>query len=257
MQIYNHKNKILFMFSVIVIILLINTQTVFGALKHITDDVDLFNSNQEIELNSLINEIKSEYGVDVFILTRSSIVGTRERYMDSYVASNSDYINDAVLILINMDSNNRGVQLQGYGACSTIINNTRIESILDEIVPYLSNASYYKAMQVYIEQVEKYVKKGEPSNFSLALETLPHAQNFIIALVISAIIVGIIIYKSEGHDTTNFATYSQNRNILGKQDRYTHTTTTRVRKPEPSSSGGGSRGGGGGGGGRSSGGRSF
>lgn len=250
------KTKILTTFCLILIIMLINTQTVFAALKNITDDVDLFNSQQEANLTSLINEVKAEYGIDIFILTRSSIVGTKERYMDTFVSSNSDYIDDAVLLLINMDNSNRGVQIQGYGACSSMVNNTRIELILDKIVPYLSNANYNKAMEVFIEQVEKYIEKGEPSNLSLALENIPHSQNFIIALVLSAIIIGVLVYKSEGRVTTNYATYSHNGKILGRQDRYTHTTTTKVRKPEPSSSSGGG-GGGGGGGGRSSGGRSF
>lgn len=250
------KIKIVLMLSVTWLFVLICSQDVFASVKNITDDVDLFNVQEELHLNSLIAEIKSEYGVDIFILTRSSIIGTKQRYMDTYVATNSEYIDDAVLLLINMDSNDRGVQIQGYGSCSTMINNTRIELILDEIVPSLSNANYYKAMQEFTEQVEKYVKKGEPSKLEIAVANIPHGQNFFVALLISGAIVGMLVYKSEGRDTTNFATYSQNGKILGQNDRYTHTTTTRVRKPQNNSSGGGS-GGGGGGGGRSSGGRSF
>lgn len=250
----SYKNIICFLF--ILIILTINTQPVFGSLKNITDDANLFNTQESTELDRLIKDIKTEYDFDIFILTRSSIVGTREKYMDSYVLANNDYIQDAVLILINMDSNNRGVQIQGYGTGSKIISNTKIELILDKIVPHLSNANYYTAMKLFIEKVEGYVEKGEPSEFSLAFETIPHSQNFIVALIISAIIVGVLVYKSEGRDTTNFRTYSQNGNVLGRQDRYTHTTTTRVRKPQ-NNGGSGGGGGGGGGGGRSSGGRSF
>lgn len=250
----SYKTIICFLF--ILIIITLNTQPVFGALKNITDDANLFNAQESAALDKSIKEIKAEYGFDIFILTRSSIIGTREKYMDSYVLANNEYIKDAVLILINMDPSNRGVQIQGYGTGSKIINNTKIELILDKIVPHLSNANYYTAMRVFIEKVEGYVKKGIPSDFSLAFESVPHSQNFIVALVISGIIVGVLVYKSEGRDTTNFRTYSQNGNILGRQDRYTHTTTTRVRKPQNNGGSGGS-GGGGGGGGRSSGGRSF
>lgn len=251
------KLKFVFLLSFICGLMVIFAQNVFATAKNITDEVDLFNTQEEAILNSLIAEIKSEYGIDVFILTRSSIVGTKQRYMDTYVSANDAHIDDAVLLLINMDYNDRGVQIQGYGSCSTMINNTRIELILDKIVPSLSNANYYKAMQEFIEQVEKYVEKGEPSKFALAVENIPHGQNFFVALIISGIILGILVYKSEGRNTTNFATYSQNGRVLGQHDRYTHTTTTRVRKPQNNGSSGSGGGGGGGGGGRSSGGRSF
>lgn len=249
-------------FTVILVlfcILLAQTQVVFAANKSVTDEVNLFNTSELSTLTSLIAEVKAEYDIDIYILTRSSIIGTKQRYMDTYVASNSSDIKDAVLLLINMDSNDRGVQIQGYGTCATMVNNTRIESILNKIVPTLSNANYYNAMTEFIVEVEKYVKKGEPSKFAIAIENIPHSQNLFFAMVISTIIVGVLIYKSEGRNTTNYATYSQNPNVLGRQDRYTHTTTTRVQKPQ--NNGGGSNGGGGsgggGGGGRSSGGASF
>lgn len=253
------KNNVKTIFSLIFIlaIILLNTQNVSAANKNITDDVDLFNNSEEANLNALIADVKSEYGIDIFILTKSSIIGTKQRYMDTYVAANDSYIKNAVLVLINMDTHDRGVQIQGYGTCSSMINNNRIEIILDKIVPSLSNANYYKAMQEFIVQVEKYVAKGEPSSLDLAIENIPHTQNFIVALIISMVIVGILIYKSEGRITTNHTTYSQNGKILGKHDRYTHTTTTRIRKPENNSGSSGGGGGGGGGGGRSSGGRSF
>ena len=149
-----------------------------------------------------------------------------------------------------MQSGERWVEIQGYGTMEDIITYSRIDRILDDIQPLLSEGKYQEAITKFTEHVSYYL---EHPNTTLSKNNLFFQFWFqlLISLAIGGITVGIMAYHSSGRVTTNARTYldSSKSRLVDSKDIYLRTTTTRVRKPQNN---GGSKGTGG----RSSGGRS-
>lgn len=246
-----------------------------------------------------LEEIAEEYGedgqVDIVMITEDSLGGkSRKDYLGDFYDANgfgySESFGTAVLILVNMDPNDRGVEIQGYGDAQYYIHNDRIEYMLDGIVPLLTNGEYFEAMEEFAKQSAYYMKeeKGVNTSPSVGAEgsgnyygeaSYDGPSNYYgeesifeniflqlgISAVIGAVVVGIMAYGSGGRVTVNNRTYMDGKNsrIVGSRDDYIRTVTTRVRKPTNNNRGGGigrSSGGGGisaGGHSHSGGGRSF
>mgnify|MGYP000850247751 FL=1 len=287
----------LFLLLLLALISTFGNATVFAAPEDqkVYDYYGLF-SDKEIE--NLENQSK-EYGekgkVDIVIITTDDLLGkSRQEYLEDFYDEHGfgyeEEFGTAALLLINMDPSDRGVEIQGYGDAENYLHNDRIEHVLDDIVPMLSNGEYYKAMKEYMKQVAYYMSEekgvntspivgekgsghyyGEasvdgPSNYYGEENILNNVMVQLgIALVIGAVAVGIMAYHSSGRVTVTSRTYldEQNSRVVASRDDYIRTTTTRVKKPSNNNNTGGgirSNGGGGirssGGGGVSSGGHS-
>lgn len=273
------KRSLLFLLLLTIISSIGNT-TVLAAPEDqkVYDYYDLF-SDQEIEK---LEEVSKEYGeegkVDIVIITTDDLSGkSRQQYLDDfydeYGFGYEEEFGTAALLLLNMDPSDRGVEIQGYGDAEHYIHNDRIEHILDDIVPMLSDGEYYEAMEEYVKQVAYYMneekgvntspvigEKGSGNYYGEASYDGPsnyygeeHILNNVfvqlgIALVIGAIAVGIMAYHSSGRVTVTSRTYldEQNSRVIASRDDYIRTTTTRVRKPSNDNGGGGRSSGGGG-----------
>lgn len=258
----------------------INETDVWTAMEYIQDEADILTDAEEAELWASCMSTSKENDISIFILTTNSVPTNRKLYIEDFYDTNvNSILTDSVIILVNMDPNNRGVEIQGYGLCEFSISDDRIEKILDEIVPFLSAGEYYGAFSTYIFEVDKYMSIEATSDYVHTEEdNLNYNENYyyeeetgssfvfnlLISAGIAAIIVIIMLVNSKGKVTVNRNTYMDPKTsrLLGHWDRYIRTTTTKRRKPQENhSSGGGSRGGGGGvsrgGHSHSGGGRSF
>lgn len=152
-----------------------------------------------------------------------------------------------------IDLNSRTVYIAGFYKAESLLDNYRIELVLDDIEGYLATGDYSTAVEQYIKSAATYMKykEGVPPD-SIFLNSF---FQLIIGLVIACAIVGAMVYRSGGRKTTTDRTYRDENSmrVLDKYDRYVRTTVTKVRKPSNNNNGGG---GSGGGGGRSSGGHS-
>jgi uncharacterized protein len=267
--------------------------------RKIFDYYELFSDKEVEKLEELSKKYGEEGKIDIVVITTDSLDGkSRQEYLedcyDEYSFGYEKEFGTAVLLLLNMDPDDRGIEIQGYGGAENYIHNDRIEHMLDDIVKFLQNQEYYKAMETYMKQAAYYMNEdkgvntspvvgekdsghyyGEasvdgPSNYyEEPKELLPQDLLVMlgISLVIGVIVVGIMAYTSGGRVTVTSRTYldEQNSRVIGSRDDYIRTTTTRVKKPsnDNNSSGGGgirSSGGGGvssGGHSHSGGGRSF
>lgn len=248
----------------------------------LTDEAGLLTEDQLENLEEKGREVSKADGIGIYIMITGEISGTRKSWLEDYYDSQVyDVSPDAALLLINMDPADRGLEIQGYGQCEFNISDDRIESLLDQIVPYLQAEDYNGAIAHFIGQVDYYMGLAPSSGYKhtqadndnynedyyednkkdkLLGKTL---RNLLIGIAAGAITVGVMAYHSGGRVTTSQGTYLSegDSRILGRWDRYIRTTTTRRPKPKQDNSSGSSSGGGGGvssgGHSHSGGGRSF
>lgn len=302
MEIKNMKFKtpVLFSLAIMLSLLIITaitgltlTSYVSAFQQKVYDYAELFTDDEIAELETISLEQGEAGKVDIVFITTFNLNGqTRREYLedfyDDYGFGYDKEYGDTALVLLNMDPDDRGVEIQGYGIAKHYIHNDRIEHILDDIVPLLGSGNYFSAMEEFAYQVAYYMneEKGVNTNPTYGDETSGNyhgessyegpsdyykEESFfesilfraIISLVIGGVVVAIMAYHSSGKITTTNRTYLDHNNskVVANQDLYVRTHTTRVRKPQQqSNSGGRSSGGGGissGGHSHSGGGRSF
>lgn len=256
--------------------------TVFAAPEDqkVYDYYGLFSDKEIDDLEELSKEYGEKGKVDIVIITTDDLSGkSRLKYLEDFYDEHGfgyeEQFGTAALLLIDMDPSNRGVEIQGYGDAEHYIHNDRIEHILDDIVPMLSDGEYYKAMKEYMKQVAYYMNEDKGVNTSPVVgekdsghyygeASVDGPSNYYgeenilnnvlvqlgIALVIGAVAVGIMAYHSSGRVTVTSRTYLDEKNsrVVASRDDYVRTTTTRVKKPSnDNNSGGGIRSSGGGG----------
>lgn len=235
----------------------------------ISDEAGLIDSQDN--LDSIANgceRIYQEFDTEVYILTRNSIpTNSRKKYLEDYADMNA--VEDAVMLLINMDSNNRGYEIQGYGSAEFSISDSRIEDILDEMYGDMVAGNYTDAINTYVQEVYYACTSFDYQDYDENPDNyIPHSNGpdynsrlyhplmqLACAAGIALIIVIIMVSNSGGKTTVNQSTYldKSDSRLLARYDHYVRTSTSKRRKPSDSSGSGRS---GGGGGGVSSGGRS-
>lgn len=210
---------------------------------------------QEIEtLEALSREIGQRYNASIYMLTDKSSNGlSRKRYIEDF--ADQMEVTNSTIIFVNMEEGDRGVEIQGYGTNEFYMNDSRIEHVLDKIVPYLSAGEYYTALTTFLEQTETYLGRNPKEDSLLANSWFQLA----VSLAVGGIVVAIMAVHSGGKVTVNERTYldSSRSKVIARHDDFVRTATTRVRRPQSNSGG---RGGGGvsmGGRSHSGGGRSF
>lgn len=252
--------------------------------KKVYDGHDLFTDDEELALEETLSKLSEEGKVDILIITSSSTNGlSRQVYLEDFYDENGpgyeQNFGTATLMLLNMDPNDRGVEIQGYYNAEHYVTNQRIMDIISDIKPDLSAGNYYDAVIDYANQVVNYMssKPSTPSsnynnnnstnnnyyhngtnttyynnsNQSYKEESVlanPIVQ-LIISLIIGGVVVGIMAANSGGKTTTNSNTYLNSNKIYipVQRDIYLRTSVTKTKKPDNdnnSSSGGISSGGG-------------
>lgn len=216
--------------------------------QKVYDDAGLLTESQITELENLANTLGAERETDFIILTTNDTGG---QYIREYMADFYDNMgpgydrrhgNTAILAL---DMKERDVYLAGFYKAETYLDNTRIDKILDDITPYLSEGDYYMAFESYIKLAHEwmgYEPGYNPDNifyqwwFQLA-----------VALIVPAIVVGMMLMNSGGRITVSERTYmnSKTSRVLSKKDDYLRTMVSKQRKPSENKSGGGGMTGGG------------
>ncbi|MDF2801122.1 MAG: hypothetical protein K0S61_1025 [Anaerocolumna sp.] len=263
--------------------------------QRVFDDYEYFSSSELTALEEICQTYGEDGKVDIVMLIQNGLDGKTptlyiEDFYDNHEFGYDKAQGDTVILLLNLEENNRTVNIQGYGNAEYYINNDRIEYILDDITPYLKDGDFYNALELFAKESAYYMKEekgvnaapatgsensgnyyGEssydgPSNYygqkedNILYNTWVQLAG---ALVIGGITIAIMIGSSGGRITTNNRTYlnESNSGLIAHRDDYIRTTTTRVRKPQNNNNGGGRSSGGGGissgGHSHSGGGRSF
>jgi uncharacterized protein len=248
--------------------------------QKVYDFSGLFSDQEVSELEGIFKKYGVEGLIDIVAITVDSLDSiTRKKYLedfyDEYGFGYDKEFGDAVLLLINMDPADRGVEIQGYGMAEYYVNNDRIEYMLDDITELLKSGDYYEAMEEYAKQAAYYMNQekgvkvepatgdqntgngyGEssydgPSDYYGEKEDNIFYNTLVqlgIALAIGGISVGVMAANSGGRITVHNRTYLNEgtSGVVDSRDDYIRTTTTKVRKPQNNNNGGGRSSGGGG-----------
>lgn len=259
--------------------------------QYLFDNYGLFTEEESATLKAACIEYSEEAKADIIMITTATLDGkTAQKYMEDFYDEmgfgyDKEY-GDTVMLLVNMEENNRWVEIQGYGQAEYYVNNDRIEYMLDDISEILKNGEYKDAFIEFAKQSAYYMNESKgvketpasgntgssgstgsngstgsgnygessyngPSNYYGEKEENPlynTVVQLVIALVIGGISVGVMAANSGGRMTAQGRTYlDEGRSgLTDHRDEYLRTTTTRVKKPTNNDNSGGRSSGGGG-----------
>ena len=254
----------------IIIIGLLLPFTVTAAAAHISDQGDLLTDSEEALLESKAIALSEEYGVDVLILTKSSLFGKNTwDVADDYYYS-SGYSGNGILLLISMEY--RDWEIATYGTVAYRVSNAETEELFEQMASYLARNDFYGAFDIYLDVLDHtlftafwsetpdVISPGikEPSFNTTSDEyTENHAMQLAVSFGIGAVIAGIVLLVMRSNMNTARAQRGASNYLKAgsyllrvQRDRYLYSNTTRVRINQNSGSGGGGTRGGGGGGSR-------
>lgn len=244
--------KILVLFTAIIFFSLIGLVTLSEQAsaieRKVYDEAGILNSREVEALESLATELGEQWDTDFLILTTNDTNGL---YIKDYMANFYDEkITEQGLskwnaTILSLDMQSRDVYLSGFYKGELYIDGDRIDKILDEVAPYLSNGNYYEAFEEYLYQVNDYMGR-EPAKIYLQWWF-----QILVSLGIGALVVGGLAFNLGGRVTVTARTYLDERKsrVLQAKNQYVRTVVTKQKKPSSKS--------GGGGGGRTPGGHSF
>lgn len=228
-----------------------DTSKASGNIQYLYDSAMLLSDEEAADILSRCKSLSEQYDINVIILTNPSEDNDPKKYVEDLYDENECLWEDAVILYVNMTS--RGVRIDGYGSCEYIFDSDVIDSMLDNITPYLADEDCYNGMSQYLSDIDTIMSKPASSsdssmsessyeNNSIQNSSNKDSSSFLkrtlinlgIAFIIGGIAVGIMAYNSTGRMTANGSSYidPKNSKILGQWDRYIRTTTTRVPKPK-------------------------
>lgn len=229
------------------------------------DYSDLLTDQEEIELEEDIQKIREEWGFDIVILTVDSLEGYSAReYADGFYYENDfgyNDSNDGVIFLVSMGQRDWYIATEGQG--DVAINDYCLDIMEEDLIPYLSDANYFKAFDKFVSLSGDFVEQaatGEPYTYNNEYKSfMDYLVRILIVLAVSLIIAGI--YLGYLYSTMNNVRTQKQANAYIKEgtfrvhvqkDRFLFSNVTKTAKPKNngSSGGGGGRGGGGSSGGR-------
>ena len=235
------KKKLFSLLTALVLCLLCAVPA-FAEMPLVMDTYELFKPEATAELEQKAQDASAGHGVNVYLLTVSDIGGqnVREFANDWYRSYDLGYGEgkSGILFLIALDS--RDYVTITYGDGVTAFTDYRIAQIEDKIVPMLSDGSYYKASDTYIEMcadtLDFYADKGAPldSGNDPAKGWIKWVFVFVIPLAVASIVCGIFYAQMKtANEQTHANAYmpAEGLALSVVEDTYTHTTETETYDP--------------------------
>ena len=129
-------------------------------LPRVIDDADLLMGTEEMHLLSKLDEIADTEQFDVIIATVDTLEGkTPQEYADDLYDYNDFGLGDkkdGILLLVSME--NRDVYISTTGSGIFFFGDgVWDESILNRILPYLSDGKYFEAFELYASLCEVHI----------------------------------------------------------------------------------------------------
>lgn len=213
------------------------------------DEANILTDDEIAKLDQLADQYSEKRETEFIILTTNDTDGKDiEQYLQDFYDANAPgydrpHGNAAILAL---DVDVREVYVAGFYHAEKYLDNDRIDSLLDQITPDLSDEQYYEAFQSFITISNRYMgfKPGIDPEFIF----FKWWFQLLVSIGVGALIVKMMLRHTGGKITVNERTYQDtNRSrVLQRRDHYVRKSVTRRRKPSHHS-GGGDRSSGGGG----------
>lgn len=212
----------------------------------VVDKADLLTDAQERTLETKLERLAQNYRVDVVIVTVESSYGDdKEAYAEwlyltyGYGIGND---RDGILLLIDMDPNNRGWAIYGHGLGADAMPYRQIMKVGDAMVPDLQAGDFAAAFDLFVDRCEERIHiaiNGEPftpgRNLLICL-----VIGFVIALIVTGIMKGKLKSVRFQPAAANYVRQGS-MHLSESYELFLYRTVTRRARPKSNSSGGGSR----------------
>jgi len=197
----------------------------------VVDDADILTADEEADLQYLADEISERQQFDVVIVTINSLNGEDIQY---YAADYYDYGGygmgenyDGVMFLISMEEREWFILTTGYAI--DVLNDSDIDTLGDEIVPYLSSGDYAEGFRIFAESCEEEVIYTNENG-------VEEAKPSLLISVIAGLVLGLIpAFIMRGklktvHMQKSAVRYEkrETRNITVRQDTFLYHTINRT-----------------------------
>lgn len=217
----------------------------------VTDEVGLLTRGELTILEARAQSLREEYGCDLAICVVDSLNGwdvqqfTEKCYHANYGQGAEK---SGALLLLSMEF--RDYDLYTYGRCDYIPYG-RWESVVEEVLPYLSEGAYDTAFTYFLQESDALIRKniriyqsdgsGVFFQFTSGKLLLSLLIGAVAALIVTLVLRGRMKSAVLQREADNYAGELE---LHHSEDRFLSRDVSRVRRSSESS--GGSRGGGGG-----------
>lgn len=211
--------------------------------QRIYDDAGLLTEEEKEALEDIYREYSLEDKMDYILLTSDSseVEDSREYAKNFYQEQGFGYNKangDGNLLFIDMA--NRRVEMIDRGKCVDFVRDEEVETILDEVTPYLSDEDYAGAAESYVEETHMAFVTDRASSGGEKNKMRYLIYGFL-ALVTAGVVTGALVMGNKSQMTSDCYTYGKEIKVnpRTRQDRYIRTVTTSTPKPKNDSDGGG------------------
>lgn len=246
-------------FFIILLVLLAAALPALAGETRVVDEANLLTFSEEAQLQNRIDQIKEAYQIDVAIVTQKDI-GYRSPglYAADYYDEHGYGVGenrDGLIFLISMAD--RDYFTGTTGKAKKIFSGSKLDHVQESMLPRLSRGDYYRAMSIYLDEVEHVLENYNPLNRTLAVAPIILLVGVGVALIVSFSLKRQLKTVRRQSNASSYMVKGSFQ-LTRSNDIYLYTTTKRVRIVSENSGGHGGGGHGGGGGSfRSSSGRSF
>lgn len=135
---------------------------VFASDNRVFDHADVFEGSREAQMNEEIAEAKDHIGMDIVIVTTEDAEGkSAEAYADDYYDYGDFGMGDeASGLLFLIDFDNREIHISTTGFMIRVLDDNRIEAMLDDAYAYMEEEDYAGAADSVIKNAVYYFDKG-------------------------------------------------------------------------------------------------
>lgn len=215
------------------------------ASYYVNDAADLFTDEEEAELESYAEQIQSDYGMTVAVLTSEEANSDSLDFADIYYEDNYGHNTDGMVFFIDMY--NRVPTISTSGAMIDYITDSRLNALFDGCDGYLQNADYYSAAYSVVAQTAGYIGDGIPQGqhrVDTAADTgFIFRPMALLAGILAGAVLALIVKSavSKGYELKG-STYSYDFKrlskvtVTGKTDKYLRTGVVRTPRAQSSDS---------------------
>lgn len=128
---------------------------------------------------------------------------------------------------------NRNIWISTSGEAIKYFTNNRIDNIVEDITSYLKNGDYFGGCNVFINDINNYVKEGIPTN--KYIKGKPTKNIVFIGLAAGAIVASsvcfLVVNSYKNSKSVSAVNYADRNSIVftRKKDRFINTYTTRTK----------------------------
>lgn len=133
--------------------------------QRVYDEAGLWSRDQTADLELKIEALRQEMNMDVVLVTIADAQGySSEEYADTYYEDGGFGMGEdhsGVLLLMDMD--NRQLYVSTEGAMIRFLTDDRIETLMDDAIPYMQQSDYGGAASAMLTDVGTFYNKGIPN----------------------------------------------------------------------------------------------